>query len=147
MSAEGLRRLRVAETLKMHLVELISRELGDPRLRSVVVTRVELPDDLSVAFVSVRALGRSEQGGASSSELAASEPVHGAEPDGERRAAPAVRALERASPRLRHLLAPRLGLRRVPDLRFRYDAGQDAAERVDAILADIAAEERRRGTH
>jgi ribosome-binding factor A len=45
-----------------------------------------------------------------------------------------------AAPRLRRALGSRLGLRRVPELRFVYDTGPDRAARVGELLGEIARE-------
>ena len=113
----GLRARRVATQIRARLAELLSREVSDPILSGVVVTTVELPDDLSIARVKARLLTGGEQ---------------------EERRRQSVRALERASSRLRRSLGRSLGLKRVPELRFTYDTGADAAQRVDELLAEIA---------
>ena len=113
----GLRARRVATQIRARLVELLAREVSDPILSGVVVTTVELPDDLSIARVKARLLTGGEQ---------------------EERRRQSVRALERASSRLRRGLGRSLGLKRVPELRFAYDTGADAAQRVDELLAEIA---------
>ena len=113
----GLRARRVATQIRARLAELLAREVSDPILSGVVVTTVELPDDLSIARVKARLLTGGEQ---------------------EERRRQSVRALERASSRLRRGLGRSLGLKRVPELRFAYDTGVDAAQRVDELLAEIA---------
>ncbi|HEX3593538.1 MAG TPA: 30S ribosome-binding factor RbfA [Polyangiaceae bacterium] len=113
----GLRARRVATQLRARLVELLAREVGDPTLSGVVVTSVELPDDLSIARVKTRLLVGGEN---------------------EERRRQCVRALSRASTRLRRALGRSLKLKRVPELRFMYDTGVDAAQRVDELLAEIA---------
>lgn len=116
---DGRRPKRVAELLRSHLTELITRDLGNEKLALLVVTSLEVSDDLSLARIRVRLLGD----------------------DGNERARnELVRSIGRAAPRLRRALGPRLGLRRVPELRFEYDLGQDKAQRVDEILAEIANE-------
>jgi ribosome-binding factor A len=102
--------------IRARLAELLSREVSDPMLSGVVVTTVELPDDLSIARVKARLLTGGER---------------------EDRRRQSVRALERASSRLRRGLGRSLGLKRVPELRFVYDTGIDAAQRVDELLAEI----------
>jgi ribosome-binding factor A len=115
----GLRARRVATQIRARLAELLAREVSDPILSGVVVTTVELPDDLSIARVKARLLTGGEH---------------------EDRRRQSVRALERASSRLRRGLGRSLGLKRVPELRFAYDTGVDAAQRVDELLAEIARE-------
>jgi ribosome-binding factor A len=117
--SDARRPRRVAELLRLHLTTALTRELADPRLSSLVVTDVEVPPDLSFARIAVRLLVGDD--------------------DPKQRKA-AVATLQRVSKRLRASLAPRLGLRRVPELRFEYDAGHDATRRVEEILAEIARE-------
>jgi ribosome-binding factor A len=116
---KGLRAKRVATAIRARLAELLAREVSDPSLSGVIVTDVELPDDLSVARIKARLLTSGND---------------------ENTRVQAVRALERASVRLRRGLGRSLGLKRVPELRFAYDTGADAAERVNALLAEIAAD-------
>lgn len=114
----GVRGRRVAELIKQHLTDALLRELGDPRLSKLVVTEVELPDDLGTARVLVRSLGDAD--------------------DAERRQT--MRALARVASRLRKSLAPKLRLKRVPELKFAYDVGLDHARRVDELLREIESE-------
>jgi len=113
----GLRARRVASQIRARLAELLAREVSDPILAGVIVTAVELPDDLSIARVKARLLTGGEN---------------------EDRRRQSLRALDRASTRLRRGLGRSLGLKRVPELRFSYDTGADAAQRVDELLAEIA---------
>lgn len=115
----GIRGRRVAESIKEHLTQAFVRELGDRRLEHVVVTNVEIPDDLGVAWISVRLLV-------------------GDDDESQRKAT--LKALGRVAVRLRRSLAPKLRMKRVPELRFRYDTGLDHSRRVDEILREIAAE-------
>jgi ribosome-binding factor A len=113
------RTLRVAGLVQSHLTTALSRELGDPELLSLVVTHVDVSRDLSIATARVRRLSIT---------------------DGPEARRSVLERLRRAVPRLRRALGPALGLRRVPDLRFVYDTGQDAHDRVDALLAEIERE-------
>lgn len=119
MTGDGRRTRRVAELLRAHLAEVLGQQLADPALAGVLITSVELTDDLGVAWVRVRLLVGDE--------------------DDARRAA-LLRGLSRSTSRLRRLVAPALHLRRAPELRFEYDTGLDAARRVETLLAEIAAE-------
>lgn len=117
--SEGRRARRVAELLRMHVTQLIARELGDPSLDALVITTVDVPDDLSVARIGVRLMVGDDDDKARKRSL---------------------RSLHRASGRLRRMLAPRLELRRVPELSFSYDTGHDAERRVEELLEEIHAE-------
>jgi ribosome-binding factor A len=99
----------------MHLTELL-RNMGDQRLATLVLTEVEVTDDLSIARLSVRSLTE--------------------EPNPRAHKA-LVRALGQASGRLRRGLGPRLDLKKIPELRFEYDLGHDNVRRVDELLREI----------
>lgn len=113
---------RVAGVIRAHLTELLGH-LGDERLSTLVVTDLSVTDDLSVARVFVRSL---------------------AGPDDPQQQKSLLRALSRVSGRLRRGLAPRLDLRKLPELRFEYDRGHDNVRRVDELLEEIAHEDRER---
>jgi len=105
---------RVAELMKREIAGILARELEDPRLSSMVsVTDVEVTQDLSFARVFVSTLSAGEE---RARELA---------------------ALQRAAGYVRHLLAPRLGLREVPELRFVHDTSIERGARVEEILRKL----------
>jgi ribosome-binding factor A len=100
--------------MKREIAGILARELEDPRLSSMVsVTDVEVTHDLSYARVFVSTLSAGEE---RARELA---------------------ALQRAAGYVRHLLAPRLGLREVPDLRFVHDTSIERGARVEEILRKL----------
>jgi len=123
MTGEGRRAQRVGHEIHAHLSSVLARELDDPKLAGVVITSVDVPDDLSMARISVRLLAGDEDPKARLAALA---------------------ALGRAASRLRRSVGAMLGLRRVPELRFEYDAGHDASRRVDELLGEIAREPKAR---
>jgi len=92
------------------------REVDDPRLAALVITTVDVTDDLQTARIGVRLL------------------VGDDDPKAREKA---LKSLARGASRLRRLIAPRLELRRAPELRFDYDTGHDASRRVDEILSEI----------
>jgi ribosome-binding factor A len=98
---------------------LLRGELRGEAAQQVLVSRVEMSPDLSLARVYVRLLDPSAGGG-------------------RRRAA--LRDLDRGKAFLRREVGKRLGLRRTPELAFFWDEGVDHALRVDALLAEIQAE-------
>ena len=118
--SDGRRGKRVAELIRAHLAELMRREVDDPRLAALVITTVEVTDDLMSARIGVRLLVGDED-----------PKIRGK----------ALKSLARGSSRLRRLIAPRLELRRSPELRFHYDTGHDAARRVEEILHEIKRDE------
>lgn len=122
MTASGNpRRARVAQTIRMHLAEMIHRELKDPRIDGVPlvsVNTVELNRDMSVARVFVGFPGATE---------AAAEA--------------AMTALEAGGKRLRGPLGRRMNLARAPRLRFELDTSDEFAYRLTEIVRE---DERRR---
>jgi ribosome-binding factor A len=124
MAAERRTRVRrVAEGVREEIASLLAEGVRDPGAAGAIVTRVDMASDLKSARVHVRLL----QGG--------EDPT---------RRATALEALGRASGMLRREVTHRLGLRYAPQLRFVYDQGLDHTTRVEAILAEIAAEKRAR---
>jgi ribosome-binding factor A len=113
--AEAKRSTRVAERVREELAMLVSQELSDPRVSGAIVSRVEMSDDLKIAKVYVRRL----------------EGVKGGEDE------TMVAGLTKASSLLRREVTKRVGLRYAPELRFFYDAGLDATNRIEELLEDI----------
>ncbi len=122
--ADVKRSTRVAESLREELASLVSLELGDPRLTGVVIGRVDLTDDLRFAKIFFR--------------LMQATPV--TEEDQKR----ALDGLNRASGFLRREVTTRLSLRAAPELRFHYDAGQDARQRVEELLHEIQTDQKKK---
>jgi len=111
------RSTRVAGRLQEELSAAL-RGLRDPRLEGVLVSRVELTDDLQLARVYVRR----EQGGDAEAVKAA------------------LKALGAAAGRLRHATAQALGLRYAPTFRFFYDEAPDAVARIEELLREVKGE-------
>src|SRR6186713_1972944 len=116
---DGRRTKRVAELIQRHFADVLRREVDDPRFAAVVVTGVDVSDDLMIAKIGVRLLVAD---------------------DDERQRKQIVDRLRRASPRLRRAITPRLELKRAPELRFHYDVGPDAHQRVSSLLREVDAE-------
>jgi ribosome-binding factor A len=115
------RAVRVAQQVREEIAQALARDLSDPRLEHAIVTRVEMPDDLSLAKIMIRL-------GSGGSDNSARERV--------------VAAFRAASGLLRRRLGKTLGLRRTPELRFIYDEGLDASESIERVLHEIAHEKK-----
>lgn len=100
---------RVSAQLRRELGELVHAAVREHALPSVSVSDVEVTRDLDVATVWVTALLSED-------------------------ASPAVKALKEMAGELRHQLSKRMRIRRVPELRFKYDDSVDRGERIDALL-------------
>lgn len=122
MPNEFPRSRRVAEQIQRELSTLIATEVKDPRAALAVVTDVEVSRDLSYAKVFVAAADLSEDSQA------------------------ALRGLTRAGGFLRSRLGRNLRMRYVPVLRFIEDRTEREAARMDRLIEDAMAEDRRRQT-
>ena len=91
---------------------MVARDMKDPRLGFITVTRVELTADLRYARVYVSALGEGKDGGAS------------------------LDVLKKASGFVRREIGRRLRVRLTPEIDFRHDPGLEATDRVARLLAD-----------
>lgn len=100
---------RIAALLRREVGTLVHAQVREHGLPSVSVSDVEVTRDFDVATVWVTAL-ISEQSGE------------------------AIEALNGMTGELRHQLAGRVLMRRVPELRFKYDDSVDKGERIDSLL-------------
>lgn len=107
---------RVGDLLRTELSELLQREMRDPRVALVTVSRVEMSHDLGFAKVWISALG-----------------------DDSQRAA-ALQGIEHARGFLRSQLARRLRLRVVPELHFELDRGPEHSLRIAELLDRLGGE-------
>ncbi len=109
---------RLDHQIQHELMELMQREMKDPRIGFATVTSVETASDLKHARVWISVLGTDEEADRS------------------------VEALQSAAPWLRRRLGERLRLRHVPELTLRRDRSIEAGDRVLRILNDLAEEQR-----
>jgi ribosome-binding factor A len=110
------RNKRIAQLIRDHVAMYIVTEVGDKRLAQVIVSDVRVSNDLSVAWIGIRLLLSQAS-------------------DIERQQC--IRQLQLLAGRLRYSLAPTLGLRRVPELRFAFDDAPDAQRRIEELLEEI----------
>lgn len=107
---------RIDAQIRTELMQLMQREMKDPRVGFATVTRVETARDLGSARVWVSVLGTPEEQAA------------------------AMQALTSAAPWLRRELGARLALRRIPQLHIRHDDSIQTGDRVLRILREIEEE-------
>lgn len=101
---------RVSEAVREELSEIISFEMNDPRLSFVDVTDVNLSPDSRHAHVKV---------------------VFSGDEQHQKRG---LVALDHARHYLRHELARRLNLRRIPELHFQVDRWAEVDDRIEFLL-------------
>jgi ribosome-binding factor A len=100
--------------MQREVAEIIATKMRDPRLSHwVSVTDVVVTNDLSSARIYVSIL-----------------------PTGEERER-TLKTLQSAANFVRHELAPKLGLREVPELRFELDTSIERGARVEELLKKI----------
>ena len=108
---------RIQKQVQEEVSQMLATEVRDPGVGLVTVTRAKVTGDLSLARVYWTMIGDLN----------------------ERKKT--VKALERATGFVRHLLAERLSLRRVPELKFIFDQSVAAQDRIEQIIQEIHAEE------
>ena len=109
------RQQQVADAIHREISLLIQRELKDPRLGFVTVTRAEITADLHYARVFVSVLGTAEEQAAS------------------------LKALDSAAGWLRRELGGRLTMRFVPALQFRADNSVAHGDLIARLLNEVEA--------
>ena len=113
--SQGSRPNRVADQIRTELAELLVREVHDPGIGFVTLTRVQVSGDIQQARVFYTVLGDEKVRRASE------------------------RALGRAAAFLRRQIGARLRLKRVPELTFVYDDSIAGQDRIEQILNEIHA--------
>ena len=104
---------QINDFLRNEIANLIQEERDELRLKLVSVTEVQTSPDLRHARVYISTLG------------------------GEKERDAAVETLRRHARHLRHLLAPRITFRSVPELDFRADASLETGAAVLCALSGV----------
>jgi ribosome-binding factor A len=107
---------RLDSQIQQELMDLLQREMKDPRLGFATITRVETARDLGHARVWVSVLG---------TELERQRTMD---------------ALRVATPWLRRRLGERLSLRHVPELTVRHDDSIASGDRVLRLINELSEE-------
>ncbi len=108
---------RLDSQIQQELMQLMQREMKDPRIGFATITRVETARDLGSAKVWVSIMGT----------------------DVEREKT--MKALTDAAPWLRRQLGSRLTVRHIPQLDIRHDDSIEAGDRVLRLLREIENED------
>ncbi len=108
------RQLRAGELIRHALADILMRgDTGDPELENLAVSVVEvqMSPDLRIATAYVRGLikGQDQQ---------------------------VLAALERNKKYIRGLVAPRIDVKYMPEIRFRIDTALEYAQKIDDLLAN-----------
>lgn len=112
--AEQYRRAdRVAELIHQEMCRILLRQIGDPRLRQVTITRIRLSADLRCAKIYVSMLGDEEQ------------------------ISQTLKGLERAKRFIRGELGRNLKLRYTPELIFKWDGSLADSIHISQVLEEL----------
>ena len=112
----GNRPDRVGEQIRIELTQLLARDVHDPGIGFITLTKVSVSPDLQLARIYYTSMG---------DEKARRE---------------TEKALGRALPFLRRQIAQRVRLRRVPELEFFFDKSVAQHDRIEQILQELKAE-------
>jgi ribosome-binding factor A len=115
--SQGARPARVGDQIREEISQLLAREVKDPGVGFITITRVEVSSDLQHARVFYTTLGK----------------------EAERKNT--ARALARATPFLRRQVGARLRLRRVPEIAFQFDRSIEHQDRIERLLQELHAAE------
>jgi ribosome-binding factor A len=107
---------RLDSQIRQELMELLQREMKDPRVGFATITRVETARDLGSARVWVSVLGTPEE------------------------RQETIKALTDAAPWLRRQLGARLTVRHIPQLVIRHDDSIESGDRVLRLLRELEEE-------
>ena len=113
--AQGSRPERVADQIRGEIASMLARDVHDPGIGFVTITRVQVTPDLQHARIHYTSLG-----------------------DDKARTNTA-KALGRAAVFLRRQIGSRLRLKRVPELEFLYDESIAGQDRIEQLLNNIRA--------
>jgi len=114
--APSPRAVRVGDQLRVEITEILAREVHDPGIGFLTVTRVKVTPDLQQARIYYTTLGD------------------------EKARKDTGKALGRATPFLRRQVARRMNFKRVPELQFFYDESIAQHDRIERILREIESE-------
>ena len=107
---------RVGEAIRVELSQLLAKDVHDPGVGFITLTKVSVSPDLQLARVYYTSMG---------DEKALRE---------------TEKALGRALPFLRRQIAQRVRLRRVPELEFFFDKSVAHQDRIEQVLQGLKAE-------
>ena len=108
---------RVANLIQAEIAQMLERELRDPRLKKVTITRVSLTDDLKLARVYFSLIGTKEE------------------------QKQAEEGFLRAKGLIKKLIGERVYLKFVPEIEFFFDQSLEYAQRIEELIHKIHEED------
>jgi ribosome-binding factor A len=104
---------RVSGLIQETLSDLLKKSIHDPRLQMVTITKVKMSADLKLARIYFAIYGD------------------------DKKSEDAAKGFESARGFIKRILARKLGLRYMPDLKFFYDDSLDYGSHIDQLLEKI----------
>ena len=101
---------RISMKIQAAITELLSKKMQDPRIEMATISEVRMTPDLRVADVYVTVFGDDE------------------------RIKETLKGFKKSKGFIKKRIAPKLGLKYMPDLRFVRDDTFDKAARLDALI-------------
>ena len=111
-----LRAERVSNRIQQAITELLSRKMQDPRMDLATISHVKLSSDLKIARIYITVFGS------------------------KRRIKEAMDGFNNSKGFIKKKIAPKLGLKYMPDLRFVYDDTFDRAAKLDELIRSASSE-------
>ncbi len=105
-----LRAERISGKIQHAITDLLSKKMQDPRIEMATISGVKLTTDLRVAHVYITVFGD------------------------KKRVRDALNGFKNSKGFIKKRIAPKLGLKYMPDLRFYYDDSFDKAAQMDALI-------------
>ena len=105
-----MRKERIASVLEREISQIIAHDINDPRLGFVTITKVLVSPDLKEAVVYFSSLEKKDE---------------------------AHNTLKRAKGYIRSILAQRVRIRFIPDLRFEIDDSFEFGKKIDALIENV----------
>jgi len=101
---------RVGIKIQAALTELMTKKLQDPRIEMATISGVKMTPDLCIAYIYFSVFGD------------------------EKRVQDALEGFKSSLGFIKKSIAPKLGLRYMPDLKFIHDTSFDRGSRIDRLL-------------
>lgn len=109
-----LRAERISGKIQHAITELLNKKMQDPRIEMATVSGIKMTPDLRVAHVYVTVFGD------------------------KKRISEVMEGFKSSKGFIKKSIAPKLGLKYMPDLKFVHDDSFDKAARMDALIREAS---------
>lgn len=107
---------RVSVQIQSAITDLLSKKMQDPRIEMATISGVKLTADLKIADIYVTVFGD------------------------KKRISDALKGFNKSKGFIKKSIAPKLGLRYMPELRFFHDDSFDNAARMDELIKNATSQ-------